>query len=113
MIDGLSSTQAGGIENGLIRDDVISLHNFWHIAALEVLKAKGLTAKMLLERNEGGHKFGHEHCWALRDLVLDSGLTVSAALAMIDGLSSEQAENIKNQTREHVVNQDTDRPRMR
>lgn len=105
MIDGLSSDQIRGIENGLIREDVINLHNFWHEAALVILKSSGLTAKMLLERNEGGHEFGNGHCAALRSLVLDRGFTVDAALATIDGLSSQQAED--------VVNQDLTKKRMR
>ncbi len=106
VIDGLSTTQADGIAGGLVRDDVINLHNFWHISALQVLKVKGLTAKMLLERNEGGHEFCDTHYWALRKLVLDRGFTVDHALATIDGLSYQEAADA-------VVNQDTVRKRMR
>jgi Type IV secretion-system coupling protein DNA-binding domain len=45
-IDGLSRNQAGGINEGLSRNDVIHLSNFWHIAAL--IKLKNLNSKLLL-----------------------------------------------------------------
>ncbi|MDP1614333.1 MAG: hypothetical protein Q8L68_00900, partial [Methylococcales bacterium] len=95
MIDGLSSAQAGGIQEGLFREDVIVLSNFWHIAALITLKTQGLTAEMLLNRHENGHAFNEHHSWALRNLVRDRGYTIQAALEMIDGLSSAQARGIE------------------
>jgi hypothetical protein len=102
-IGGLSSDQVHGIKEGLSRNDVLPLSNFWHIAALIDLKEKGLTAQMLLDRNENGHKFDAGHCWALRNLVR-RGFTIANALVEIEGLSERQAYRIKEgETREQVL----------
>jgi ankyrin repeat protein len=78
--------------------------NFWHKDALKELKKYGLTADMLLNRNENGHEFDSEHSWALCKLVLERHATIQEALAMIDGLNNKQAEGIKKGlTREPVV----------
>jgi len=106
-IDGLSSQQAGGIEEGLTREDVIRLDNFWHIAALERLKSHGLTPDILLNRNANGHEFNANHCFALRNLVANRGFTIQQAIAEIDGLSRQQAGGIKEGlTREDAIRLD-------
>jgi hypothetical protein len=98
-IDGLNGSQAGGIQEGLCREDVIHLSNYWHISALERLRPYGLTAEMLLGRNEGGHRFDVDHCYLLVDLVKDHGLSVAMALAEIDGMSSDEAFRLRNEGR--------------
>jgi hypothetical protein len=103
-IDGLSKSQAEGIKEGLSRSDVLPLSNFWHLAALTELKKKGLTAQMLLNRNENGHAFNVHHCWALLNLVKKRDFSIDDALAQIDGLSQQQAERIEEgETREQVL----------
>ncbi|MDA8561490.1 hypothetical protein N9L02_00055 [Gammaproteobacteria bacterium] len=95
QIDGLSSTQAEGIKNGLQRRDVINLNNYWHISSLQNLKTYGLTASMLLNRNTNGHEFNSSHCWALEKLFFEKELTITDSLSFIDGLSQDEASNIE------------------
>jgi hypothetical protein len=103
--DGLNSAQADCIAKGLPRDTVINLTNFWHASALNELTSHGLTANMLLTRNESGHAFDDHHAWALMNLVKERHFTVTQALEEIDGLSSAQAGGIKEGlTRDDVIN---------
>jgi len=95
-IEGLSSIQARGIDDGLARQDVLLLENIWHINALEKLKRRGLTSEMLLIRNEGGHKFDQEHYYALINLVEEKKFNIQDALKEIEGVSSDQAKMIRN-----------------
>lgn len=106
-IDGLSSSQAGGIQNGLEREDVINLTNFWHITALEKLKQHGLTSTMLLTRNEGGHAFNEDHCYALTNLVENRQFSIADALHAIDGLSQEDARRLTQEGEELARAQST------
>ncbi len=95
-IDGLSSAKAGGIKLGLVRSDVIVLQNGWHMQVLAALKARGLTAQMLLDRNDGGIAFSANHQSALQRLVLERHFTVAAALSEIEHLDANQAYGVSN-----------------
>jgi hypothetical protein len=95
-IEELTNQQAKGIEYGLCRADVISLTNFWHISALISLKGKGLTAQILLDRNDGGHEFGECHYEALITLVSQREFSVQEALKEIEELNWRQATRICN-----------------
>src|SRR5439155_15791915 len=91
-----------------VNPPTIGTLNFWQKATLEDLQAKGLTATMLWERygngEEQGHEFNDNHWCALRDLVLNKGLSIDDAFTMIAGLSSAQVGGIKNGlTREDVI----------
>ena len=104
-LDGLSSTQAIGIQLGLKRDDVIKLTNFSHMKALAWLASHGLTAEMLLTRNDNGHVFTWHYAWALRNLVEERHFTVVQALKEIDGLNADQVRGInEGLTRDDVIN---------
>jgi hypothetical protein len=94
-IENLSSYQARGIQYGLIREDVISLENFWHINVLIELKQHGLTPEMLLNRNDGEYNFDSDHCYALRDLVKEKKFNIQAALKKIEGISCAEARQIR------------------
>jgi Ankyrin repeats (3 copies) len=104
QIEGLSSDQAAGIEEGLSRGEVLQFNNFWYITALASLKEKGLTAQMLLSRHDGGHQFDEYHCRALENLVKKRGFSMQKALDEIEGFSWNQANRIRNgETREAVL----------
>jgi hypothetical protein len=78
--------------------------NSWEIEALEKLQSHGLPAQMLLNRNENRHEFNDHHCYALRNLVEDRNFSIDNALAEIDGLSIQQAMQIRNgETREQIL----------
>ncbi|MFI4918461.1 MAG: hypothetical protein ACHP65_02790 [Legionellales bacterium] len=68
--------------------------NCWQSCALKALRSHGLTAVMLLNRNENGHTFTPSHDEALCKLVLKKALPIDEALKIIDGLSSDQADGI-------------------
>lgn len=94
-IDGVTSAQAKGINDGLTRDDVIGLGNSWHIAALVTFKEHhGLTADMLIMRTAHGHKFTAGHYFKLRNLVLDHKYTLRAAFDEIDEITSRSAPKV-------------------
>lgn len=93
-IEGLSSEQANCIRHGYSREQIIPLHNYWHVAALKELSSEGLTAQMLLNLKDNGHLFDNEHYRALIRLINYRNFTIEAALAEIEGLSSDQAIGI-------------------
>lgn len=97
-LDGLSRHQAGGIAQGLRREDVIALTNVWHIDALVALRSSRLTPEMLLSlrAHEGG--FHACHSEALQRLVQRDCLSIEDALEKIAGISVDEAHTICDAT---------------
>lgn len=107
-IKGLNWYQARGMVDGLTREDVSYLNNYWKIVALGNLKKHGLTKEMLAGFTDWYDEYGSNYCYALCRLVWDKHLAVQDALKEVEGLSLDQARNIsegrdKNQDTNYVT----------
>lgn len=87
--------------------------NIWQTRALNILDSYGLTEEMLLTHQSHGHSFENNHTFALIKLVTVCHFSVPEALAEIEGLTNEQAQQInEGSTRDDVINPDATRPRL-
>lgn len=102
----LSLPQLKGIEHGLNLEDVIHLHNAWHIQALLKFKKHYLTADMLLNHDKNGPKFGRAHLKALTYLLSEPrSFSIDLALQTMEGFTSEQVIHLTyGLTREEILN---------